>query len=433
MHLSIGGRCRTAADFGSDDVGGLDVAGDDEAPGMTRRPRPHPHQPEPQQPAPERPKPGRRQIGWSRKASVWLVGGLAVLAVAGSVGLVASSANSPHPTAAANVSSNKNALNAILLKHPDAGTPISELITRKNLPAPTYQGDNGRIGVPASAKPPTVVTPGYLMRFNPGAVNGAFNLMQLAALAMKAGCPAKAAPIAAAIAAAESGGNPGAQGDIALMDSTWDWSAGLWQIRGLRAERGTGELRDSLANANPMKNALAMVMISNRCTNWTPWSTYNTGAYLPYLGMSKTAALAAVQYHTETGAYPPMGPWQPATVPQSAPRSTSSRHAHSSSPRRSSQRTGTHSGKRSGTKRSGSGGSVSQPGSTGGSAGSAPAPAPTSAAPTLPKPTLPKLPKPTLPKLSTPTLPKLPTSSLPKLPKPTLPKLPVSTSSPKLP
>ena len=88
----------------------------------------------------------------------------------------------------------------------------------------------------------------------PGSVKGDFNLLQLGALALYVGCSPAEAPIAAAIAAAESGGNPGAQGDIALMDGTWDWSQGLWQIRGLRSERGTGGLRDSLANANPEKN-----------------------------------------------------------------------------------------------------------------------------------------------------------------------------------
>lgn len=371
------------------------------------------------------PRRPRLRIDWTRKATVWLVGGLVVATATTAAALVASAPNASHPRTVAETSSKKNALNAILLKHPNVGKPVSELIQQKNLPKPTYQGDNGRVGVPASAKPPSMLTSGGVARFNPGAVNGAFNLLQLAALAMKAGCPASAAPIAAAIAAAESGGNPGAQGDIALMDSTWDWSAGLWQIRGLRAERGTGGLRDSLANADPMKNALAMVTISSGCTNWTPWSTFMSGAYLPYLGMSKTAALAAVQYHDETGSYPPMGSGPPATVPPSAP--SSSRRSHKPSPSRSHKPRPSRS-HQPGRRKSGGTGSAPGAGSTGGvnpvrsSAPAAPKPSlPKPSLPSLPKPSLPSLPKPSLPKPSLPTLSK---PSLPKLPKPTLPTLP---------
>ena len=159
----------------------------------------------------------------------------------------------------------------------------------------------------------------------PGSVNGDFNLLQLSALALYVGCSPAEAPIAAAIAAAESGGNPGAQGDIALMDGTWDWSQGLWQIRGLRSERGTGGLRDSLANANPEKNGRAMYTISSGCKDWTPWSTYTSGAYLSYLGMSKTAVLAAQQYQQQTGALPSFGTGNTVGVPSASIRRRTAR------------------------------------------------------------------------------------------------------------
>ncbi len=107
------------------------------------------------------------------------------------------------------------------------------------------------------------------------------------------------------------------------MDGTWDWSQGLWQIRGLRSERGTGALRDSLANANPEKNAHAMYTISSGCRDWTPWSTYTSGAYLSYLGMSKTAVLAAQQYQQRTGALPSFGTGAPVGVPDATTASSS--------------------------------------------------------------------------------------------------------------
>lgn len=278
-------------------------------------------------------------IRFTRRSGVWLVGAAALIAATGAAGFVGSGASPSLQSkpAADQGSSTKNALAAIVAHHPGIGQPVNTLVKQGNLPKPSYAGDTGRIGVPKNAPQPGAPA-GNVVRYVPGSVQGDFNLLQLGALALWVGCSPAEAPIAAAIAAAESGGNPGAQGDITLMDGTWDWSQGLWQIRGLRSERGTGGLRDSLANADPQKNAHAMYTISSGCSDWTPWSTYTSGAYLSYLGMSKTAVLAAKQFQTETGALPPFGTGGPATVPPSAHPSSSahpsghpSKH-HKSSP-----------------------------------------------------------------------------------------------------
>jgi hypothetical protein len=69
--------------------------------------------------------------------------------------------------------------------------------------------------------------------------------------------------IAAEIATAESGGNPFA------ISPTDDF--GLWQIN---ASHG------ALATLNPVGNARAAITISDDGTDWFPWTTYTSGAYV---------------------------------------------------------------------------------------------------------------------------------------------------------
>ncbi len=278
------------------------------------------------------PGPQRPRLRLTRRSAAWVVGAAVLVAATGAAGFVAhSSTPKSAPKPAADSSSTKHALDALVAQHPAIGRPINQLV-KQGLPKPTYEGDMGRIGVPKNAKLSTA--DGKTAQYVPGSVHGAFNLLQLGSLALWAGCSKAEAPIAAAIAAAESGGNPGAQGDISLMDGTWDWSQGLWQIRGLRSERGTGGLRDSLGNANPQKNAQAMYTISSGCTDWTPWSTFVSGAYLPYLGMSKTAVLAAQQFHSQTGSFPVFGTGTGTAVTVPKPQPTTAhggKHHHAGS------------------------------------------------------------------------------------------------------
>lgn len=96
------------------------------------------------------------------------------------------------------------------------------------------------------------------------------DLAQLQALAASVGFPDP--NLAAAVAMAESGGNPNAVGDLNLGRSI-----GLWQIN-LAAHPNY----DEAGLLDPTTNAQAAFEISRGGTTWTPWTTYRTGAYLRY-------------------------------------------------------------------------------------------------------------------------------------------------------
>ena len=69
--------------------------------------------------------------------------------------------------------------------------------------------------------------------------------------------------MAAAIAMAESSGQQFATGAVG--------ERGYWEIN---PDHG------SLSTYDPLGNAKAAVIISGDGTNWTPWTTFTSGAYL---------------------------------------------------------------------------------------------------------------------------------------------------------
>lgn len=95
-------------------------------------------------------------------------------------------------------------------------------------------------------------------------------LSQLQALAASVGFPNPA--LAAAVAEAESGGNPNAYGD-----AQYGGSIGLWQINLPTHPQYTA---DQLYD--PTFNARAALATSSQGTNWNPWTTYRSGAYLKW-------------------------------------------------------------------------------------------------------------------------------------------------------
>lgn len=105
---------------------------------------------------------------------------------------------------------------------------------------------------------------------------------QLAAsAAAAAGFPAEQLPTAVAIAGAESGYDPTATHLNA--DGSTDY--GLWQINGVHADLLTqGDWRDPAANAR-----MAFAVWSAAGRSWTPWSTYNSGAYVAHLAEATAA------------------------------------------------------------------------------------------------------------------------------------------------
>ena len=98
---------------------------------------------------------------------------------------------------------------------------------------------------------------------------------------IKAGGPAPVAPVAAAIGEAESGGNTDA---VNPNDNNGKQSSyGVWQI-------SNGTHTPPAANwADPAENArLAVGKYRDAGNNFTPWGTYDSGAYRAYLNGSTT-------------------------------------------------------------------------------------------------------------------------------------------------
>jgi hypothetical protein len=92
---------------------------------------------------------------------------------------------------------------------------------------------------------------------------GDYSCSQLENLWREAGGNPDKSFTAAEIAVAESGGRADA------ISPTDDF--GLWQINGSWG---------SLASLVPLVNARAAVTISHDGTDWNPWTTYITGAYI---------------------------------------------------------------------------------------------------------------------------------------------------------
>lgn len=102
-----------------------------------------------------------------------------------------------------------------------------------------------------------------------------------------AGFKGDALRVAAGIVWAESSNNAAAVGDTGLQTATWGPSIGIFQIRSLKkpqnysgndGKRIASKLYDAQYNAN-----LAYA-ISNGGQNWSPWSTFTSGAYAAMLG-----------------------------------------------------------------------------------------------------------------------------------------------------
>lgn len=112
-------------------------------------------------------------------------------------------------------------------------------------------------------------------------------------LARGAGLSPPAAALALSIAYAESGLDAAAVGDVGIQDAKWGPSIGLWQIRSLKAESGTGGTRDATRLTDPTFNAKSMATISGAGSNFKPWSAYTSGAHKPFLQQSGEVMVGA--------------------------------------------------------------------------------------------------------------------------------------------
>jgi LysM repeat protein len=95
------------------------------------------------------------------------------------------------------------------------------------------------------------------------ALSGTLGCPELETLWEDAGGSPAEAIVAASIAMAESSGEQFATGTVG--------ERGYWQIN---PDHG------SLSTYDPLGNAKAAVIISDNGRNWSPWTTYTTGAYL---------------------------------------------------------------------------------------------------------------------------------------------------------
>lgn len=123
---------------------------------------------------------------------------------------------------------------------------------------------------------------------------------QIYAYARGAGLSAAAATTATAVALAESGGNTDAIGDVALEDAKWGPSVGLWQIRSLKAQTGTGQPRDAEQLTSPAFNAASMAQISGAGSNFGAWTTFKNGTYKSHLSQVSSTVPGAVVTSTSS-------------------------------------------------------------------------------------------------------------------------------------
>lgn len=159
-----------------------------------------------------------------------------------------------------------------------------------------------------------------------------YSLSDLQALAAATGFPDPA--LAAAVAMAESGGNPCSQGDPNIGVHRCDapngasTSFGLWQVN-----TPNNPQYDPKSLLDPRYNARAALEISRNGTTWRPWSTFKNGMYLRWYqntvpqqavtapsnrspGVVAAVALAAVVAATGFGAYKLLSRLTPAEQPE---------------------------------------------------------------------------------------------------------------------
>jgi LysM repeat protein len=96
--------------------------------------------------------------------------------------------------------------------------------------------------------------------------------------------------VAIAIVLAESRGRTDAIGDTTLVTDVWGPSIGLFQIRSLNAQKGTGGVRDERANFDPATNARHAHRIFLDAGGFTPWSTFTSGSYRVFLDRARAVA-----------------------------------------------------------------------------------------------------------------------------------------------
>jgi hypothetical protein len=126
---------------------------------------------------------------------------------------------------------------------------------------------------------------------------------QIENLWIQNGGPPSAAPIMAAIAEAESGGNTQSLNNT---PSTGDYSVGLWQINyfdGMLAGRTAEYGSPSQLQADPNLQAKAAISLYGGGGGLSNWTTYTSGAYKKYLNGANASAASAINGGGQLGGY----------------------------------------------------------------------------------------------------------------------------------
>lgn len=93
-----------------------------------------------------------------------------------------------------------------------------------------------------------------------------------------------------AVTLGESAGDPYAHGDRHITDDKWGDSVGWFQVRTVRAQKGTGGPRDEDALIDPMAQAQAAWRISDGGTNFKAWGAWTNGSYRKFIDQAREAA-----------------------------------------------------------------------------------------------------------------------------------------------
>jgi len=116
------------------------------------------------------------------------------------------------------------------------------------------------------------------------ALSSRYDVVSLVALAEQVGFTGNGAATAAAVAMAESSGDPVATDHD--PNGTVDY--GLWQIN-WPTHAGVVGTTAATQLYTPLVNAKAAFAVSNGGADWRPWTTYQRGAEIPYLAAAETA------------------------------------------------------------------------------------------------------------------------------------------------
>lgn len=121
-----------------------------------------------------------------------------------------------------------------------------------------------------------------------------YSYAQLEGLWIQNGGSPAAAPMAAAIAEAESGG----RSDVTSPNPDGGTNVGPWQID----TNGVGKGLTVTQLQDPDVNASAAVQGSKNGTNWSDWQTYANGAYKAFLSTSTTPDTGGLPITNAAGA-----------------------------------------------------------------------------------------------------------------------------------